>query len=32
MTPYYESDGITIYLGDCLDVLPELSVVADMIV
>lgn len=25
MTPYYDEDGITIYHGDCLDVLPELS-------
>lgn len=24
MTPYYAHDGITIYHGDCLDVLPEL--------
>ena len=24
MTPYYERDGITIYHGDCLDVLPDL--------
>ena len=23
--PYYDQDGITIYLGDCLDVLPALS-------
>lgn len=25
MTPYYDQDGITIYHGDCLDVLPTLS-------
>lgn len=25
MTPYYEQDGITIYHGDCRDVLPALS-------
>ncbi len=30
MTPYYEQDGITIYHGDCLDVLP--SVTADVLV
>ena len=24
MTPYYDEDGITIYHGDCLDVLPSL--------
>jgi site-specific DNA-methyltransferase (adenine-specific) len=33
MTPYYEQDGITIYHGDCRDVLPQLGsfdlVVAD---
>ncbi len=25
MTPYYDEDGITIYHGDCLDVLPTLT-------
>lgn len=25
MTPYYERGGITIYLGDCMDVLPTLE-------
>lgn len=25
MTPYYDEDGITIYLGDCRDVMPELE-------
>lgn len=25
MTPYYEQDGITIYLGDCRDILPTLE-------
>jgi len=25
MTPYYERSGITIYHGDCLDVLPALK-------
>jgi site-specific DNA-methyltransferase (adenine-specific) len=25
MTPYYEEPGITIYLGDCRDVLPQLA-------
>lgn len=24
-TPYYEQDGITIYLGDCMEVLPTLA-------
>ncbi len=27
MKPYYEADGITIYNGDCLEVLPELPLV-----
>jgi site-specific DNA-methyltransferase (adenine-specific) len=31
MTPYYEHDGITIYHGDCLDVLPSMPP-ADLIV
>lgn len=31
MTPYYEADGISIYLGDCVEVLPEISAV-DLIV
>lgn len=26
MTPYYEQDGVTIYHGDCRDVLPALSI------
>ena len=25
MTPYYENSGITIYHGDCLEILPELE-------
>ena len=25
MTPYFEAPGITLYLGDCLDVLPTLE-------
>jgi len=28
MTPYYEQDGVTIYHGDCRDVLPTLPSVA----
>lgn len=31
MTPYYDQDGITIYHGDCLDVIPTLEAV-DLIV
>jgi DNA modification methylase len=31
VTPYYDEDGITIYHGDCLDVLPELPV-ADIVI
>ena len=30
MTPYYQEDGITIYHGDCRDVLPSVS--ADLVV
>jgi len=30
MTPYYDEDGITIYLGDCREVLPTLT--ADVVV
>ena len=32
MKPYYESNGITIYHGDCLDVLSGLEVVADAVI
>ena len=32
MKPYYERDGITIYCGDCLEVMPRLGVVFDAIV
>ena len=31
MKPYYEKDGITLYLGDCLDVLPQLGPVDHVI-
>jgi site-specific DNA-methyltransferase (adenine-specific) len=31
MKPYYEEDGITIYHGDCLDVLPQIGRVADIV-
>ena len=32
MTPYYDADGITIYHGDCMEVLPSLGApVADML-
>lgn len=31
LKPYYEKDGIVIYLGDCLEVMPELDQVFDMI-
>lgn len=29
MTPYYDNDGVTLYLGDCRDVLPRLDLQAD---
>ena len=32
MTPYYEHDGVTLYLGDCREVLPQLDLQADCIV
>jgi site-specific DNA-methyltransferase (adenine-specific) len=32
LTPYYEQDGITIYCGDCLDVMPELEPEVDAII
>ena len=32
MKPYYERDGITIYHGDCLEVLPNLSGSFDAVV
>lgn len=31
MTPYYDKDGITLYLGDCRELLPSLRVHADMV-
>ena len=27
MKPYYDESGIQIYLGDCLDVLPQLEAI-----
>lgn len=32
LTPYYSRNGITIFLGDCLEVMPRLEGVFDAIV
>jgi len=32
MIPYYERNGITIYSGDCLEVMPELDLVFDAVI
>jgi site-specific DNA-methyltransferase (adenine-specific) len=32
MIPYYQRDGITIYCGDCLDILPGLTGMVDAII
>ena len=32
MTPYYEGDGVTLYHGNCIELLPELGVSADVCV
>lgn len=32
MKPYYESGGITIYHGDCSQVLPELNCQIDLVI
>lgn len=32
MTPFYERDGITIYCGDCLEVMPKLELSFDIII
>lgn len=32
MTPYYERDGITIYCGDCLEIMPQLEPGIDAII
>lgn len=32
LTPYYERDGITIYCGDCLEVMPQLAGPFDAII
>ena len=31
-TPYFESDGVVLYHGDCLAVLPALTETADLLV
>lgn len=32
MKPYYEDDAVTLYLGDCREVLPALGVTADCVI
>lgn len=32
MTPYWSGDGVTLYLGDCREILPALGITADCIV
>lgn len=32
MTAYFDEQGITIYLGDCREILPTLDIVADVMV
>jgi site-specific DNA-methyltransferase (adenine-specific) len=32
MTPFYERDGITIYCGDCLEVMPQLKIQFDAVI
>lgn len=31
-TPFYEADGVTLYHGDCREILPAIGVVADLVV
>lgn len=32
MTPYFESDGVQLFLGDCRDILPALGLEADVVI
>jgi site-specific DNA-methyltransferase (adenine-specific) len=32
MKPYYDRNGITIYCGDCLEIMPQLDLVFDAII
>ena len=32
VAPYFEADGVTLYLGDCREILPTLSLRADLVI
>ncbi len=32
ITPYYDRNGITLYLGDCREILPQITEKVDLVV